>query len=75
MVITCLPYTDLPIREERISGRILKIVNTLGNVKNVTVTIFATSITNMLFMIIGTKTVQFVVFLLKSIVLLFQESE
>lgn len=48
---------DLPIREERISGRILKIVNTLGNVKNVTVIIFATSIANTLFIIIGTKTV------------------
>jgi hypothetical protein len=52
-----LPYSDLPILEERISGGILKIVNILGNVKNVTVTILATSITNTLFMIIGTKTV------------------
>jgi hypothetical protein len=57
IVVTCMPYRDLPILEERISGRILKIVNILGNVKNVTVTIFATSIANTLFTIIGTKTV------------------
>ena len=56
-MLTCLPYRDIPIREERISGRILKIVNILGNVKNVTITIFATSIANTLFMISGTKTV------------------
>ncbi len=56
-LLACLPYRDLPIREERISARILKIVNILGNVKNVTVTIFATSIANTLFMIIGIKTI------------------
>jgi len=57
IIISCLPHKVLPIREERRSARILKIVNTLGNVRKVTVTIFATSIANTLFMIIGTNTV------------------
>jgi len=57
LIVSCLPYKVLPIREETISGRILKIVNTLGNVKNVTVTIFATNITYTLFTIIGTNAV------------------
>jgi hypothetical protein len=65
VVVIRLLYRDLPILEVSISGRILKKFNIIGNVKNVTVTIVATSITNTLFMITGKRLFQFVVFLLE----------